>query len=292
MKKRKKEKTKVAIIGAGPAGISAAFCLNRFGIPCLVLEKDRIGGLARHANLVENNPLFPPAKGWEVVGKLERAARKNKIRILFEKVEKTGYSGGRFNVETKKTIVRSDFLVVASGTRPGDAGFPEKLGEDRVIVDCPAYFKKLRGKRIAVVGGGDAAFDYALNFARKNRVFLLNRSRRVKGLKLLFDRAARCPGIAYFGGTKIAGAGREGGLLKLKCRAKKSFFYLNADYLVPAVGRTAEVSFMGGLSGRAGALKRRGRLLFAGDVKNGIDRQILLAAADGMKAAMKIRRSA
>lgn len=65
-------KYKVIIIGGGPTGVFSAFCLKRFGINDLVIfEKNKIGGLIKYANLVENFPLLKPSSGIKVVDLLK-----------------------------------------------------------------------------------------------------------------------------------------------------------------------------------------------------------------------------
>ena len=59
----------IIIIGAGPAGSTAAIQLKRYGIPFLLIEKERVGGLLWNANLVENYPGFPAGVKWSFIPK-------------------------------------------------------------------------------------------------------------------------------------------------------------------------------------------------------------------------------
>ncbi len=74
----------VIIIGAGPAGMTAAIQLKRYGIPFVLLEKERVGGLLWNANLVENYPGFPAGvSGPRLVGLIEKQMERIGRRCYF-----------------------------------------------------------------------------------------------------------------------------------------------------------------------------------------------------------------
>jgi thioredoxin reductase (NADPH) len=140
------------------------------------------------------------------------------------------------------------------------------------------------GKKIVIIGAGDAAFDYALNLTKnRNSVTILNRGRDVKCLGLLWERARVEPGIEYFTETPVCRVEPDetDGRLRVQTEAIGP---LVADYLLFAVGRIPQVSFLpdeiinNNLEG----------VYFAGDVKNGFYRQAAIAAGDGLRAAMEI----
>jgi thioredoxin reductase (NADPH) len=147
-------------------------------------------------------------------------------------------------------------------------------------------------KRIVIIGGGDAAFDYALNLTKnRNSVTILNRGRDVKCLRLLWERAVADSAIEYRAETPVSSVefdetppergGETVGRLKVQTEADES---LNADYLLFAIGRIPQVSFLPDeiLNNRLDSV------YFVGDVKNGRFRQAAIAAGDGLRAAMEI----
>ncbi len=92
----------IVIIGAGPAGSLAAVQLSRYGFRTFVFEKDRIGGLIRQANLIENCPGFPEGiTGPEMAQLLQRQLEKAGIEVIFEEVKHVELSGELFLIKNR-----------------------------------------------------------------------------------------------------------------------------------------------------------------------------------------------
>jgi thioredoxin reductase len=280
--------TTVVIIGAGPAGMTAAIQLRRYGIPFVLLEKERVGGLLWNANLVENYPGFPAGvSGPKLAQIIERQARRIGVRVLQEHVLRVATLDNKKYTHTIHTNINNyttAHLIIASGTkpRPTPIHIPAECSE-RVHSDVWPLLKG-SGQQIVIVGGGDAAFDYALNLTKnRNSVTILNRGRDVKCLGLLWERARANPAIAYRAGCPVSGveAGGTAGRLRVWCEAGES---LEADALLFAIGRVPQVDFL------STELLTRAHpgLHFVGDVKNGLYRQAAIAAGDGLRAAMEI----
>ncbi|MFH2102734.1 MAG: NAD(P)/FAD-dependent oxidoreductase [Chloroflexota bacterium] len=280
----------VVIIGAGPAGISAAIQLKRYGIEALLLEKARVGGLLWNANLVENYPGFPEGiPGPKLVALFERQMERIGVGVTRDEVLKLDFNRDRFLVKTRVTQEQADFVIVASGTkpRPFPVDVPVEL-HGKIYTDVWPLLH-LREKHILVVGAGDAAFDYALNLARQNRVTLMNRSTETRCLPLLYERTIAHSQISHWVNAKIkaitqyeAGAG-----MQLCCMMEDG--KLVGDYLVFAIGREPQQDFISpGLGQQEETLIQQGRLYYVGDVCNGLYRQTSIATGDGLRAAMKI----
>lgn len=285
----------VTIVGGGPAGLAAAIQLQRYGIPAALLEREEIGGLLRNANLVENYPGFPGGiPGPQLARLFAEQARQHEVRICREEVLELRRAGEWFEVRTDRRTFRSRRMIVASGTkarRLTDLEVPASLQASIFYEVCP--LQDLEGKRIAIVGAGDAAFDYALNLGRRNRVAILNRGSRVSCLPLLQERARAVPRITYHEQIRLlALQPGEGGALRLECQAPAGRTWLLADYLVGAIGREPALDFLAAdLLAQAPELESRGLLAFIGDVKNGLFRQTAIAVGEGVLAAMRIQRS-
>ncbi len=282
----------VVIIGAGPAGASLAIQLRRYGIDPLLLEKKRVGGLLVNANLVENYPGFPQGiPGKELVALLERHIEVAGVKPILEKVVSLDHDGNYFILDTENRTIFSIIAAIASGTRPGtpDLQIPE-LVTNRVF--CEIYpILESEGKKIAIVGAGDAAFDYALNLAKRNKVFLLNRSTILRCLPLLYERAIEHLGITYMQGIRVSHIHPSEDGMILECITSRGSRELSVDYLVFAIGREPNMGFLSeGLGDRLTGLKEKGLLYLIGDVKNGSYRQVAIAVGDGIKAAMKIQK--
>ena len=282
----------VAIIGAGPAGLAAAIQLNRYGIRPLLLEGGEVGGLLRNANLVENYPGFPQgSSGRELARLFALQAENANVEVTCEEVLELSYQGLLFHIETTAKSYLSRLVVVASGTRPVtfDEGFIPQEASQRVFYEVYPLLG-YAGKRIGIIGAGDAAFDYALNLARSNQVFILNRGEQLKCLPLLWERASRTPQITYYPMTRLIEVlARPHIGLQLECLGATGELSLQVDVLIGALGRAPRLDFLSeSLQSQAQLLEEQGVLYFIGDVKHGIFRQTAIAVGDGILTAMKI----
>jgi thioredoxin reductase (NADPH) len=282
----------VAIIGAGPAGIATAIQLRRYGLQVTVFEKNRIGGLLRSANLVENYPGFPQGiSGPNLVRLFEEQLRNSAAEILFEEVVSLCFEDERFVVTTNERTLYPEIVVIASGTRPielSDLELPPQFRE-AVCYDISSILCE-KGKRIVIVGAGDAAFDYALNLGASNEVIIVNRGEAVSCIPLLWQRACDTAAISYFDNTRVLRiACLHSNQICIECMRQGELMTLQAHHLVSAIGREPQLSFLPE-GGRASLdrLAQEGLISFVGDVRNGSFRQTAIAVGDGIMAAMKI----
>ncbi len=284
----------VIIIGGGPAGIAAAVQLHRQGLSPLLLEKDEIGGLLRNAHLVENYPGFPTGiSGRELVSLFQQQLAVHKPKIVFEEVLSLDFDQGMFSATTIHNVYHSQTVLIASGTEPHhftDIAIPEEAASHVYYDVFPLL--GVTGKKIIIVGAGDAAFDYALNLGEQNEVIVLNRSERVKCLSLLRERVEESRNIEYHELSRLTAIAPDssGGVL-LECASPQRTLQWRADYLIFAIGRKPQLGFLTErLQQRRQELEERGLLYLAGDVKNRSFRQTAIAVGDGVMAAMKIAR--
>ena len=280
----------VVIIGAGPAGISAAIQLRRYDIEPLIFEKDRIGGLLKNADIVENYPGFPKGiSGRGLITMLEEHIGKSD-KVCFEDVIELDFENNLFSIISTGRTIQSRIAIAASGTTPvifDDIPIPDDLS-GRIFYEIYLLLKE-KGKKIAIVGAGDAAFDYALNLGKTNEIVILNRSDRIKSLPLLFKRAEAVENIQYIEKAVIQelGPGR-GNQISVTYLHNGKETKLSAHYLVFAIGRKPAVDFFSDrLRDNRNRLEKEGYFHIIGDVNNGLYRQTAIAVGDGIKAAMK-----
>jgi len=282
----------VTIIGAGPAGMAAAIQLRRWGLEPLLLERDHAGGLLVNAGLVENYPGFPRGiPGRELVELFTAQLAEAGASISYEEVRERDHEGA-FLVRTSRREFGSRVVIIASGTEPvrpdGLEIGPEVAA--RVFHEVHPLFGTEQ-KRIAIVGAGDAAFDYALSLAGANEVFILNRGTGRRCLPLLWDRAQGSSAIDYQAETSVVALEASGDGLVLRCRKPDGDWELAVDYVIFAIGRRPRQAFLTPrLREMIPALEGEGILHLAGDVKNDIYRQTAIATGDGVRAAMRICR--
>jgi thioredoxin reductase (NADPH) len=284
----------VIIIGAGPAGLAAAFQLKRYGIHPLLFERAQVGGLLLNANLVENYPGFPQGiPGIDLVKLFALQAQHLNIDVIYEEVIELSYDQGLFQARAAQKSYLARVAVIASGTKPMhfiDLAIPKDLTE---LVFYEVYdLLHVEGKCVVIVGSGDAAFDYALNLSKKNQVIILNRSQEPKCLPLLWERAQKIPAITYQAQAVNCQIKKssQGGML-IECLSPAGDKQFQADYLVGAMGRVARLDFLSkAFREQESVLEDQGVLYLIGDVKNGIYRQTSIAVGEGILAAMKICR--
>ena len=120
-------KREVIIVGGGPAGISGAIQLKRFGIDVCVFEKDELGGMVYNANLIENYLGFPKGiKGKDFKKLIVNQFNKLKIDIYSEEVININKDKNNFNVFTKSEKYICNYLIFAAGTVPVKIPFESK----------------------------------------------------------------------------------------------------------------------------------------------------------------------
>lgn len=288
-------KTKdVVIIGAGPAGIATAIQLKRYGINPLVLERRDIGGLLRNAHSVENYPGFPNGiSGPELVRLLKQQLEARGVTVCHEEVQELEYQDNVFNLKTDQRKTECDIVVIASGTKP--CVLPH-LTISQEAEKCVVYevtqLEQIAHKKIAIIGAGDAAFDYALTLSEKNDVTILNRSTTTKCLPLLEKRVSKKENIDYKANTHVEGIAYHGKELVLACSNTSSTWNMTVSYLLVAIGREPYLDFVtSNVKKNLEQLQMRKRLFLVGDVRNARYRQTAIAVGDGIKCAMEIYHS-
>lgn len=280
----------VIIIGAGPAGISAAIQLKRYGIKFLIFEKDSIGGLLKNASLVENYPGFPKGiKGTGLIKLFKKHLSGLGIGIKKENVIDVNYNKKEFSITTKNELYFSHNIIIASGTKPKD--FSPNNSSSIKYYNEISRLEKEYNKEIAIIGGGDAAFDYAVSLSgNNNKVSIIHRGSRPSCIPALRKTVLRKKNISYFSDLKIAGAARHKGRNIIECinlinQEKK---IIACDILVVATGREPQLKFIK-QENRKKLFSLNGKsLYFIGDVKNKIYRQATISIGDGIRAAMEI----
>ena len=282
----------VIIIGAGPGGLATALQLERYGINPLIIEQERVGGVLHNANLVENYPGFPGGiSGPELVNLFAEQVKSYALRIKNARAEKLDYVNNQFQCSVEQLVVQSRIAVIASGTKPrlfNELSIPTEV-QNRVFYEIYTLLD-VSEKRVAIVGAGDAAFDYALNLGQHNEILVLNRGTKISCLPLLWERALLIPRIQYYQEIsifQISPAPSERMLLGCKTPNGSEAFVV--DYLIGAIGRDPNLDFISGqFAEKAIQLESSGELYYVGDVVNSLYRQTAIAVGDGILTAMKI----
>ena len=283
----------IAIVGAGPAGMSCAIQLRRMGLEPVVFERREAQSTLRLANRVENYLGFPEGiTGDELYRHFREQYDRFQVETLYKEVRKIGLQDGMFSIDTGDMLYTADVLVLATGTRPKKSTLPtwnESIG------NCIHYDISVIALRdnlaTGIIGLGDAAFDYALNLHRRgHKVIIFGRSENIGANRALMEQFRKTGGIGLLLNHVLISVDElvEG---KIRCRFRKieQVVEHNLDCLIFATGREANLEFLEeAVVQRLEELKQSGKLYLAGDVSRGGFRQTAIATGDGIRVAMEI----
>ena len=193
----------LAIIGGGPAGLTAGIYGARAGLHTLILEKLNPGGQVITTDILENYPGFTePISGIELIDKMVEQATKFGVEI--QNAEVTGIELSADNIKIIHTTsgdISAIGVIIATGAYHKHLEVP---GEDRFWgsgVSCCATCDGMfyRGKKVVVVGGGDTAIKEALFLTKfASEITIIHRRDRLRATKVLQDRILNMPDKVKF----------------------------------------------------------------------------------------------
>ena len=284
--------------------MTAALYGGRAGLSPLVFEGPLPGGALTMAPLVENIPGFPEGvEGWAFVEGLRRQAERFGAR--FRGASVTGLraldgGGAAVTADDGEGETEGRTVIVATGTRArrlGVEGEEELVGRGvSYCATCDGAF--FRGKRVAVVGGGDTAATEALFLARLAlEVVLVHRRGELRAGAVLRERLAQTEKVRLKLNRRVTGLVREGGKLsslRLEGTGPEAGTEeeLAVDGVFVATGvDPASEAFAGAIGVDADGYLDGGRapkgVWVAGDVGDGRHRQAAAAAGSGCRTAME-----
>lgn len=187
----------VIIIGAGPAGLTAAIYAKRAGLSVLLIEKNIMGGgqvLTTYE--VDNYPGLPGVGGFDLGMKFKEHADKMEAEMKSETVTDMQLDGAVKTVTTENGTYEAKTVILATGASHAHLQVP---GEEELTgmgvsycATCDGAF--FRGRTTVVVGGGDVAIEDAIFLARAcDKVYLIHRRDELRGAKILQDALFALP---------------------------------------------------------------------------------------------------
>ncbi len=290
----------VAVVGGGPAGLSAALYAARKNLSTILVTLD-LGGQVGITHLVTNYPGLPVIEGPELVRLMfEQAYMYGLERMIGERVTGVRVEGRAKVLELQSgKEVKARSVIVASGAQKRKLDIP---GEDefagRGVVYCstcdgPFY----RDKTIAIVGGGNSAMEAAIEMSGiAKKVFVVSRG-EWSGDDVLVDKASSAPGVKKLVGYEPLeiGGGEVVEKLRLRNLKKGTERTLSVDGVFIEVGLSPNSDPLLDLA----TTNQRGEIVVdamgdtgvrgvfaAGDVTATKDKQIVIAAGEGAKAAL------
>lgn len=159
------------IIGAGPAGLTAAIYLRRADKNVLVLEKETFGGQITHSPKVENYPGFISMSGTEFADKLVEQAMVQGAEIDLDEAVGIEKSGNTFTVKGQRESYQAKTVILATGSEHRKLGLDKEdsfTGEGiSYCAVCDGAFYK--GKNVALIGGGNSALQEAILLSKTSK---------------------------------------------------------------------------------------------------------------------------
>ncbi|RKP10383.1 thioredoxin reductase [Thamnocephalis sphaerospora] len=306
--------TKVAIIGSGPAGHTAAIYCARANLSPTLFEGFMAGGVAPGGQLttttdVENFPGFPEGiSGPDMMDKFREQSERFGTTIITETISKVDLSARPFKLwregaESAEPDT-ADALIVATGATarrmnlPGEETYWQRGISACAVCDGAAPI--FRNKELAVIGGGDSAAEEAIYLTKyASKVHVLVRRDKLRASKVMGDRLLKHPKVQVHWNTVATETKGDGKLLSelaLKSTKTEEASALQVSGLFYAIGHVPNTSFLGGqldvdadgyLKVVPGSSKTNVSGVFAaGDVQDRRYRQAITAAGSGCMSAL------
>jgi thioredoxin reductase (NADPH) len=305
------EKEAVIVLGSGMGSLSSALYLARAGIIPLVIEGPSPGGLITQSNSVQNWPGEMEISGADLAAKVTRQVIANGAKLLLEEVVAVDFSKRPYLIttrgigeeETKQRLAQC--VIVALGSKPNFLAIP---GEDtywgRGISNCAVCDGALyRGRKVAVVGGGDAAVLEALYLSHiAKEVFLFVRKGAFKGIeeKRIQTLEAKANVKIFFNTQVQEVKGTKDNLTTLVLKSgDKPKYEQPIDGLFLAIGSQPNSQLFKGaleLDAQGYIILKNGQetsvpgVYAMGDIVDPMYKQAITAAGDGAKAALQVER--
>lgn len=299
-------RTRLAIVGSGPAGLTAAIYASRASLKPVVISGVPAGGQLTLTTDVENYPGFPEGiQGPELIEKFRAQAVRFGTEFVDANVTAVDLTHRPFRLDVGLAgRVDADAVIIATGANARWLDLPaeQRLRGHGVsaCATCDGFFFK--GKVVAVVGGGDSAMEEALfltTFA--TQVLVIHRRGDLRASRIMIDRAKANPKISFLLDSEVVDVLGEATVEHLRVRHRKTgaLTQVKADGLFLAIGHDpATTVFKGHLDLDAkGYVKTRETtrtsvdgVFAAGDAYDHRYRQAITAAGLGCMAALDAER--
>ena len=291
----------LAIIGGGPAGLTAAIYACRANISSLLFEKGVAGGQVAMIDEIENFPGFPGGvSGYELAEKMVKQAKDLGAMVAYEEVSELTVDQKHIKLKTRNKTYQVKAAIIAAGAAPQKLDLP---GEARLLGRGVSYCAVCDGafypdKEIIVVGGGDSAVSEALYLTRfGRRVTIVHRRDTLRATQVLQERAQLEPKIKIVWNSllkEIKGETKVSSVVLTNVKTKQDS-ELPADAVFIYVGtipnskfclNTVQLDDHGFVTADAKMNTNIPGIFAAGDIRAGSVRQISAAVGDGATAAL------
>jgi len=300
-----RSETKLLIIGSGPAGLTAAIYAARANLEPIVLAGSTPGGQLMLTSDVENYPGFPDGiQGPDLMNLFRAQAERFGTQIVDVDIDRVDLSERPFRIWARGIEYRAQAVIVATGASAMWLGLESETrlrGRGvSACATCDGFF--FRDKEIAVVGGGDTAFEEAIYLTRfASKIHMLHRRDEFRASRIMVERAKQSPKIEIHTNTaveEVLGDEKVHGL-RLRDTATGNERDLPTEGVFIAIGHKPnteafrdwlQVDAKGYLVVRDKTKSDIEGVFIAGDVHDHRYRQAVTAAGDGCMAAIDAER--
>lgn len=311
---RPMQKVKLAIIGSGPAGYTAAVYAARADIYPVLFEgyySGPAGGQLMTTTEVENYPGFPEGiSGPALMENFRKQAERFGTTILTEDVTEVNFSSRPFVIKGQNHTYEADAVIIATGATAKRLDIPGcREGEFwqkgvTACAVCDGAMPIFRNKHLYVIGGGDSAMEEAIFLTKYgSKVFIVHRRDKLRASKIMQDRVLAHPKIEVLWDSEIVNVHGDISVNSVSIINHKTqqVAQHEAAGVFFAVGHVPNTEFLKGqidlhesgyIKVKPGTCQTNVDLVFAaGDVQDHVYRQAITAAGMGCMAAMEAERA-
>jgi thioredoxin reductase (NADPH) len=305
------EHHRVIIIGSGPAGLTAALYAARGNLSPVIFEGMQPGGQLTITTEVDNFPGFPGGiMGPELMETMRKQVHRFGAVSIYKDVTKVDLSRRPFRLWSNELEYTADGLIVATGASARWLGIPS---EERyrgygvsACATCDGFF--FRGLEVVVVGGGDTAIEEATFLSKfASKVSIVHRRETLRASKIMQERAAKNPKIAFVWDSvieEILGKEEAGKKAVTAVRLKNvktgATTEMKTDGVFMGIGHQPNTQLFQGqldmdetgylITREKGTATNVPGVFAAGDVSDSVYRQAISAAGTGCMAAIDVER--
>lgn len=296
--------TDIVVVGAGPAGMTAALYAARAGFRCIVLEELIPGGQLTSIDELENYPGFGGGvNGFDIAVAMQQQAQRFGVEFLSEQAERLSHGEGRekFRIDTNAGVLYARAVIIATGAKllqlPQLEGMNLEGKGLSYCATCDGNF--YRDKDVVVVGGGNTAAADVIYLSRICRkVYLVHRRDKLRATAIYHERLRELGNVEFCWDSVAEEfiTGESGRVTGLKLRNVKTDDerVLAASAVFIAIGMRPYTAFLEGdletdgggyiVADAMGRTTMPG-VFAAGDVRTKELRQVVTAVADGANCA-------
>jgi alkyl hydroperoxide reductase subunit F len=291
----------VIVVGAGPAGITAVVYAARKRMSVLVLTED-IGGQAAWSGDIENYTGYQFISGPELAAKFEEHMRKYAVELKErEPVTAIQKAGDFVSVATGRGRYEAKSVIIASGKKSRKLGVEgEETFRNRGLTYCATCDGPLfSDKEVAVIGGGNSALDAVLQLMQiARRVYVITTAAQLSGDAIMQEKALSSAKVTLYNSAQVLAITGDKMVQGIQVRRGQGIEAISVQGVFVEIGLVPNSEFAIGVEKNSqGEIKVNCRnetnlpgIFAAGDVTDVPEKQIVIAAGEGAKAALSAFR--